>query len=305
LANGSIEPLNKGGVNAALALTGLDQPFNQVSPALHDPPLNGQASGSSFFDHLNDGYVRPRTQLAAARLTQSGYFRPKSALKGFDIARQPIYGQQQWPTQSQAANLISQSLDQPFVSVGAEHPTQPQAGRDHHRQGHPDRTPLDFDFDLVGLGLLQIELALADRVGVDFLAMLTGSLPPAFDRPLIKTIGRHNRLYRTAVSQQRQHNDHHLSLCLEPIKERAFAGRKGRPADFTPIPLLLLAMDADVVSPKLSSCRTIKIRAKYRLWVHRSHSWLWSRNLPVCPLNPLFSNFKFLSSHHDLLRCYP
>jgi hypothetical protein len=304
LPKGGIEPLNESGVNTALALTGLDQSFNQVSTALNNPSLNGQAASGSLFDHLDDGDVRPRTQVAATRLTQPRHFSAKSALKSFDIAGQAIHSQQQWPTQGDDANLVSQRLDQAFVTVGADDPAQPQAGRDHHRQGHPHRTSLSFDFDLVSLDLLQIELAVSYSLIVDFLAMLTGSLPPAFDCPLIKPIGGHNCLQGTAMRQQRQHDQHQLHICFEPIKNRAAARRKGRPADFTLIPLLLLAMDADVASSDLSSCRTIKIRAKYLLWVHRSHSWLWSRNLPVCPVNSLFSNFYPLSSKHALFRCY-
>src|SRR5215510_5080571 len=127
LPKSGIEPLNESRVNAALSLTGLDQSFNQVSTALNDPSLNGQTATSPFFDDLNDGDVRPSAQVAATQLTQPRHFRPKSALKGFDITGQAIHSQQQRPTQGNGANLISQRLDQAFVAVRADHPTQPQA----------------------------------------------------------------------------------------------------------------------------------------------------------------------------------
>src|SRR6185436_10042214 len=87
LAKGRIEPLNESGVNVPLALRGFDEPRNHLTTALHYAALNGQlAPGSTAFDHLNDSDLRPRPQVAAARLTPAGHFGPKSLLKGFDIA---------------------------------------------------------------------------------------------------------------------------------------------------------------------------------------------------------------------------
>ena len=219
--------------------------------------------------------------------------------------RPAIDGHQQRPTQGHGPDLVSQRLDQPSVSLRTDRPAQPQPGRDHDRQRQPDRPALELDFDLIGLSLLQVKLALADRVLMHFLTMRSGPLPPVFDRPLIKAVGRHNRLAWTAMSQQGQHDDHQLGVGLEPIEDRTFTGSKGTLADVAAIALFLLAMDADVASADLSFCRTVKIRAKYLVWVHHSHSWFWFRNWPVCLMNPLFSNFAFLSRNHALLLCYP
>jgi hypothetical protein len=290
LAKGGVEPFNESGVNAALTLRDLYQPLNQVSPALDDPPLNRQGAFSPAFDHLDNGKLRPSPPLTPPRLPQPRHFGTKRSLKGFDIAREAIDRQQQRPTQSNRPNLIRHSLDQAFVPLRADGPAQPQPGRDHHRQGHPKVASLALDLDFIRLGLLQVQLALPHRMFVDFLAMLPRSLPPAFDRPLIKAIGRHYRLPGTAMGQQRQDRYHHLGLGFEPIEDAAFTGRKRSLADVADIPLVLLTMAPDVSSPGLPSCRTLKIKAKYLLWVHRSHSWFWSRNLPVCPMSPLFSN---------------
>lgn len=304
LAEGGIEPFDIGGVNATQTLAGLDQLLYHLPAALHNPPLNSQLSGCSLFDHLNNRYLRPGPQLTPAELTQPRHFRPKGPLKSFNIAGQAINGQQQRSTQGDGPNLVSHRLDQALISVGTDRSTQPQPGRDHHRHRQPHRPALSFHFDLVGLNLLQVKLALAHRMLMHPLAMFSGSLPSTFDRPLVKAIGCHNRLQRTAMGQQGQHDHHQLGVGFEPVKDRAFTGRKSGLADLTPIPLFLLTMDADVTSADLSSCRTVKIRAKYLLWVYRSHSWIWCRNLPVCPVNPLFSNFPFLFSNHALLECY-
>lgn len=142
-------------------------------------------------------------------------------------AENKLAGASTWPLKSKRIRdrrmenyNVSDPLDQRFVPMGPNRPTQPQSGRNHHRQGQPHRPALDFGLDLVGLDLWQVKLAVTDGLVVDLLAMLPGPLPPTFDRALIQAIGRHNRLPGTTISQQSQHDDHQLSLVLEPIKDR-------------------------------------------------------------------------------------
>ena len=117
LPKGGIEPLNEGRVNPALTLRGFDEPPNHLATTLHNPALDGQLTGGSLFDDLDNGYLRPGSPLAPAWLAKAGYFGPKRSLKGFDIAGQAIHRQQQGPTQGHPSNLSGQSLDQGFISV--------------------------------------------------------------------------------------------------------------------------------------------------------------------------------------------
>ena len=123
-----------------------------------------------------------------------------------------------------------------------------------------------------------------------FLTVHSCLLPPTLHRPFIKTKGGHYRLQRTAIGQLGQDQDHCRRVRLQPIKYRPFPRRKGLPAFFTAIAFLLLTVDLDISFSDLSSCFTLKIGAKYCLWVHRLRSRIWFRNLPVCTMNPFFSN---------------
>jgi hypothetical protein len=177
LPKGSIEPFNKRRVNPTLTLRSLDQPLDQPTIALHNPPLNRQLPSRPFFDHLHNGDLRPGSPPTPSPLTKAGHFGAKGPLKGLDIARQSIDRQQQRPTQGHCSNLSGQRLDQASISVRAYHPTQPQSGRDHQRHRHPDDTSLHFHFDFIRLDLSQIKLAAGHHVLMHLLTMFTGTLP--------------------------------------------------------------------------------------------------------------------------------
>jgi len=268
LSKGSIEPFNESGVNPALTLRGLNEPLNQPPTALHNPPLDSQLPGGSFFDHLDNGYLRPGSPLAPARLTKAGHFRPERSLKGFDIAGQPIDRQQQGPTQSHPSNLPSQRPDQAFIPMRADYPTQPQPGRDHHRHRHPDDTSLHLHFDFIRLHLTQIKLTAGHQMLMHLLTMFACSTPPVLDRPLIKAKGGYNRLNRAAIGQQSDDQHHLHRVCFQPVEERAFFDAEGLMADITIAPLFDFTVDTDVAPPTLSSCRTVNSGAKYLGEVH-------------------------------------
>jgi hypothetical protein len=304
LAEGGVKPLNESGINDPYPLADLDKPLNHLLATLSDASINGQSTGRSGFDHLHDSHLGPSIQTRATGSASTGYFRAKSPLKGPDIAGQAINRQQQGTTQGHRSNFIGQSLDQLLISPGADHPTQPQPARDHDRHCQPKGTRLGFDLDFIRLHLAQIKLALTHHLLVDFLTMDPCSSPPTFDRPFVKSIGRHYRLDRTPVHQQSDHDHHHLGIRFQSIKDRPFRHRKGLLTNLTAISFLFQTMALYISSIDLASCRTLNIRAKYCLWVHRLHSWFWFRNLPVCLMNPFFSNFSFLSAHHALVWCY-
>ena len=65
-----------------------------------------------------------------------------------------------------------------------------------------------------------------------------------------------------------QHQGHHVCRRPHPIERRADRGRQGPPTGATAIALSLLAMNADVPSPTLSSISTGQVVTELLLWVH-------------------------------------
>jgi hypothetical protein len=268
LAKGGVKSFNESGVNLTAALTGLQQLNHLLAAALNNPADKGQAAVGPLFDDLDQGYFRPGAQVTTPRLTVTRDGAAKSVLDGTDITDQPINRHQQGTTQGDGSHLVNQTLDQFQVSLGADDPTQPQSARNHHDHPHPDDPTLSFDFDFIGLHLLQIQLTLSDHMLMHRLTMLTGPLPPPFDRPFIKTEGDHNRLHRTAIGQQGQHQQHGHRLCFQPVENSAFAHTEGFITDLAVAPFFFKTMDADIATSTLPSCRTLKIRAKYLFEVH-------------------------------------
>jgi hypothetical protein len=76
LPKGRIEPFNKSGVNVALTLRGVNEPRNHLTTALHNSSVDRQLPGSTLFDHLHNGYLRPGSPAAASPLTKAGLAHP-------------------------------------------------------------------------------------------------------------------------------------------------------------------------------------------------------------------------------------
>jgi hypothetical protein len=104
--------------------------------------------------------------------------------------------------------------------------------------------------------------------------MFSCPLPPIPHSALIKPKSKHNGLDWTAISQQRNHQQHRLGLRWQPIEDRSLCRRETLFARNIDVPLFLLAMDANVSFSNLPSCRAIDIRAKYVLGVQGLLSWL-------------------------------
>ena len=122
-----------------------------------------------------------------------------------------------------------------------------------------------FPFDLIGLHLLQIQLAVADDMLMHHPTVLPGTPPPVLDRLLMKSEGCHDRFQRTTVGQQRDHQHHRLCIRPQSIENRALPIRKRFLTLMTHVPLFNLTMDTDMASSNLSSCPTVNIGAKYLL----------------------------------------
>jgi len=157
----------------------------------------------------------------------------------------------------------------------ANRSSQPQSSGDHHREGHPDRFPLGFDLDFIGLYMLQVELALAYNRRMDGFAMRSRPHPLFFDRPFIKTKSHDNSRYRRPIGQQCQHQHHCDAICLQPIEQCPLACAEGRVTFRTVIALLRLTVNLDVFFVLLPFCMTFDVRAKYALWIHGFTSLVW------------------------------
>jgi hypothetical protein len=71
LAEGGVEPLDKGRVDHAFPLRSFDQALHHFFAALHNMPLNRQEAFNALLDDLHDGNIRPRNHLAATCFASS------------------------------------------------------------------------------------------------------------------------------------------------------------------------------------------------------------------------------------------
>ena len=118
--------------------------------------------------------------------------------------------------------------------------SKPQAGADHHRQGHPHDPFLGLDTDRVSLNLPQVAGLLDQRL-LDGLALDASTCPPTGDRPLVEAEGDDNRLQWTAVCQERDHEGDRRARSSQAVKCRAFRAGKSLMARCAEEPLVLRA----------------------------------------------------------------
>ena len=91
--------------------------------------------------------------------------------------------------------------------MSAELIREPQAGTDHHRQGHPHHAPLGLDAYLVGLHLLQVT-RLLNQLLLYGLPLDTRACRPARHGSFVETTGDDDRLQWTAMGEERDHEGH-------------------------------------------------------------------------------------------------
>src|SRR3990170_3844456 len=105
------------------------------------------------------------------------------------------------------------------------------------------------------------------------LTMSACPLPPSPYRAFVKTKCFDDCLDWTAIGQQRNHQQHRLAFCPQPVEDRSFRHRESLFALLAYVPLILLAMYSNISFPSLSPCGTFDIRAKYVVGVHWLLSW--------------------------------
>jgi len=181
LSHRPIEAFDKGGVQL-LSPERFDQHLvRSLKGSLRHPPHHfDDALFRRFLDHRSNQDFWPRlerTPPAPARFLDLFAKRPANTAR---IRRPPI-GQDQDRTQRKAAGFDhpQQLIRQLTIPPQTDHPSQPQARRNHHGHRHPRDHPRAFRPDLIGLDVLQIQLGLHHLICMDLLAVRARSFLPS------------------------------------------------------------------------------------------------------------------------------
>src|SRR5512143_173891 len=124
------------------------------------------------------------------------------------------------------AHPLDQPPDQRQVAVLTDRASQPQPGRDHHSERHPDYASLSLDAYLVGLHLAEVP-RLLDEMFLNGLALAARACLPRRDRPLVEPKGHHNGLHRTAMGKQRDDQRPKVTRGAQTIKDGPVRCGKG------------------------------------------------------------------------------
>src|SRR6266403_2275154 len=171
LAKGGIEPFDVGGVDDTVALRATPERLDARGRTRNNAPLNGDdALLLIAFHDLCDQDMPPRSQPG----TPMGS-RPRRVAKRLanrsDRGTQPIGTEQEWTRQRASTHPRDETTNARQVTVGAHGASEPQAGIDHQRQGHPHDAPVGLDTDLVGWYLPEVtwslDQMLLDRLTLD------------------------------------------------------------------------------------------------------------------------------------------
>ena len=184
------------------------------------------------------------------------------------------------------------------VATLADHPAQPEPRRDGHRHGHPEPPGDRLDVQLVGLDVPQLDLPSEDPMVVELAGVSAGPVAPVGDGPLVEPEGGDDRLDRTAVAEQGDHEGHQIGGLLEPVERGVAGGGEGPAAGRASVAAFLAAMDADVAEAELAPCGAVGVVAELALRVHRcaSRGKVWRPCLEECWVDPRFSINGFTGS---------
>src|SRR5882724_407940 len=267
LAKGGIEPFDVGGVDDPVALRATPERLDARGRSRNDAPLHGDdASLLVAFHDLCDQDMPPRSQPG----TPLGS-RPRRVSKRLAnrpaIGTQPIGTEQEWTMPRAPTYLRDETTNERQVAVGAHGASEPQAGTDHQRQGHPHEAPLGLDADLVGLHLPQVTWLL-DQMLLDRLTLDASTRQPTRHRPLVIAKRHDDRLQWTTMGHQRHHETDRLRRGPQAIEGRAFRGGERLVALGAHEALLLTRVDANVALAYLSSGGAGQIRAECGCGVH-------------------------------------
>ena len=132
-----------------------------------------------------------------------------------------------------------------------------------------------FDANFIALHLPQV-LRLFNQMLMHRLTMRSALGEPGSHRAFVESEGGDNRLHRTAVSQQGQHQGNVGGIPLEPVKRRPFSSAKRLLTNAALEALFFLRMHTDVAFTAPSSGKTSRVRTKCifrgegcnRFWFH-------------------------------------
>ncbi len=266
-AKGRVQAFNVSGMDGRGRLGLLQHGFDLGGCALHDPTQHTDDPMAGIpFDDLRNQDAVPRTQSRSARLARGQRF-TQDLLNRADIGTKAIRAESQRPTQGAGSNFLHELNNQVIVALCTHRPTQPQAATHLQGTGQPDDAALFFHAQLVQLYLSQVT-RLLHQVCMHACALLSRSHLPVQHGAFIQLKGHHDRLQRTAMRQQRDHDGHQLDRTMQAIERRPFPFTKRLLTDTTAVPSLFLTVDSDVALPTLASCWTVPIRAEYLLRVH-------------------------------------
>src|SRR5512135_2923343 len=192
--------------------------------------------------------------------------------EGGHVAGQPLDADQQGQAPGGPADHPHDGRDQGQVAAGAEHPAQPEPRRGRHRHRHPEPPGDRLDEPLVGRDVAQRDRTAQDVVLMELLTVPARPVAPGGDGPLVKSVGGDDRLPRTAVAEQGQHDDHQFSRLLEAVVRGVVSGSEGPVTGGRAVAPLLAAVNAEVSEPALPACGAVGVVAELVLRVHRCSS---------------------------------
>src|SRR5512135_1171520 len=262
-----------------------------------------EASSGVVLDHLAQEQPGRGHQPWPAR-TAGAHRVAEDSGEGGHVAGQPIDTDQEGQVAGGPTDHPHDGQDQGQVTVEADHPAQPEPRRDGHRQSHPEPPGHHLDVQLIGLDVTQLDLTAQDVMLVEALPVPARSIAPGGDGPLVEPEGGDDRLQRTAMAEQGQHDDHQLGRLLEAVERGVVSSGEGPITGGTAVTPLLATVNADVSEPALPACGAVGVVAELGLRVQRrsSRGTVWRPYSEGCSVDPRFSSL--YHPHHGSLGCY-
>jgi len=224
--------------------------LDAVFTTMHNAPLDfNDPDAISTLDDLGDVKVRPDLVFRPTDLSGL-HFRNEAFTDGADIGYKTVYGNQNRlnTIASSLPDHINQAADQSGVSTLGHHTPQKQAGFDDHGRGHPNFSALSGHTQLIGLNLLQLNIAIANGLLLNRLPMLSGFEEPIHDRPLIHEKSGNYGLYRAAIRHQCQNHGNEPDRVLKIEQGRALGLGESLPATVANKAPLAVRVDTNAFS---------------------------------------------------------
>jgi hypothetical protein len=207
-----------------------------------------------------------------------------------------IHAEQQRTTQRATTHLLYQTRYQVPIAMGTHHASQPKTCGHLKRHCQPGYPPLMLHPYLISLNLTQVT-GLLHQVFMNLLTVLPCTALPGSHCAFIQPKGSYNCSYGTAISQKRYHLSHKSHRVSKTVKHCAFALCKRLAADTADVAPLLAAVNTDVATTNLASCRTVWTVAEFLTGIHKLTPFVFwfSKRMSV---DPLFVNL-YLSPHFN------